>query len=195
MCFSQIIQKRPDFAEAWNKRATLYYLIAEYEKSLADCEKVIRRNPDHFGALSGFGMIYLRLGHPEQALQYFQRALDVNPNLIQVRAAVEELKRLLLQRSRESIWPKPASPGARQVRRPFEANGMERDGRGHPDDKVQGRRSPDGHGPLRLPSLGCLARRHGPSIGCGAVAIPGEEVAGAAQPGGPIRSSGPAYRA
>lgn len=50
-------------------------------------------------------MIYLRLGHPEQALQYFQRALDVNPNLIQVRAAVEELKRLLLQRSRESIWP------------------------------------------------------------------------------------------
>jgi len=66
--FSQIIQKKPDFAEGWNKRATLYYLVGEYEKSVADCEEVIRRNPAHFGALSGFGLNYLQLGKPEQAL-------------------------------------------------------------------------------------------------------------------------------
>ena len=101
--FSQIIQKKPDFAEGWNKRATIYYLIGEYEKSLADCEEVIRRNPVHFGALSGFGLNYLQLGKPDQALDYFERALAVNPNLAQIQAAVEELKQFLSQRSKDSI--------------------------------------------------------------------------------------------
>jgi tetratricopeptide (TPR) repeat protein len=101
--FSQIIQKKPDFAEGWNKRATLYYLVGEYEKSLADCQEVIRRNPVHFGVLSGFGLNYLRLRKPEQALDYFERALAVNPNLDQIQAAVEELKQILGQRSRDSI--------------------------------------------------------------------------------------------
>ncbi len=101
--FSLIIQKKPDFAEGWNKRATLYYLLGEYEKSLADCEEVIKRNPVHFGALSGFGMIYLQLGKPEQALDYFQQALAVNPNLRQVETAVEELTRLLSQKRRDTI--------------------------------------------------------------------------------------------
>lgn len=101
--FTLIIQKKPDFAEGWNKRATLYYLIGEYEKSLADCREVIKRNPLHFGVLSGFGMIYLQLDKPEQALDYFQRALAVNPNLTQVKAAVEELKRLLIRGRRDSL--------------------------------------------------------------------------------------------
>jgi len=101
--FSQIVQKKPEFAEGWNKRATLYYLVGEYEKSLVDCEEVIRRNPWHFGALSGFGLNYLKLGKPEQALQYFQRALEVSPNLAQIQAAVEELRQLLQQRSKGSI--------------------------------------------------------------------------------------------
>jgi tetratricopeptide (TPR) repeat protein len=101
--FSQIIRKKPDFAEGWNKRATIYYLIGEYQKSLADCEEVIRRNPVHFGVLSGFGLNYLRLDKPEQALDYFERALAVNPNLAQIQTAVEELKQLLARRRRESI--------------------------------------------------------------------------------------------
>ncbi len=101
--FTLIIQKKPDFAEGWNKRATLYYLIGEYEKSLADCREVVKRNPLHFGVLSGFGMIYLQLDKPEQALDYFQRALAVNPNLTQVKAAVEELKRLLIRGRRDSL--------------------------------------------------------------------------------------------
>ena len=100
--FSQIIQRKPDFAEGWNKRATLYYLTGQYEKSLTDCEEVIRRNPAHFGALSGFGLNYLQLGKPEQALDYFERALVVNPNLTQIQSVIEELKRFLEQKRRES---------------------------------------------------------------------------------------------
>ena len=101
--FSQIIQRMPDFAEGWNKRATLYYLVGEYQKSLADCEEVIKRNPVHFGALSGFGLNYLQLQKPEEALQYFQRALDVNPNLAQIQAAVEALKEFLARQQRDTI--------------------------------------------------------------------------------------------
>lgn len=79
--FSDIIRRKPSFAEAWNKRATLYYLMGEFDLSLKDCAEVIKRNPNHFGALSGYGQIYLHLGDLERALTYFERALKVNPNL------------------------------------------------------------------------------------------------------------------
>ena len=101
--FTRIIEKKPDFAEGWNKRATIYYLIGEYEKSLKDCDEVMTRNPSHFGALAGYGQIYLQLGKPERALEYFQRALDVNPNMEQVEAAVEQLKALVIQKRRGTI--------------------------------------------------------------------------------------------
>ncbi|MFQ5896842.1 MAG: tetratricopeptide repeat protein [Candidatus Methylomirabilia bacterium] len=101
--YALIIERKPDFAEGWNKRATVFYLAGEYEKSLSDCEEVIRRNPLHFGALSGFGLNYLRLGRLEQALDHFQQALAVNPNMPQVEALVERLERLMIQRPREII--------------------------------------------------------------------------------------------
>jgi tetratricopeptide (TPR) repeat protein len=101
--FTKIIDQKPDFAEGWNKRATIYYLIGEYEKSIKDCDEVMKRNPSHFGALAGYGQIYLQLGKPERALEYFQRALDVNPNMEQVEAAVEQLKALLIQKRRGTI--------------------------------------------------------------------------------------------
>ena len=82
--FTEIIRLKPDFAEGWNKRATVYFLIGEYDKSLRDCDEVIKRNPQHWGALSGYGQIYLQLDKPEQALAYFQRALAANPNLQQI---------------------------------------------------------------------------------------------------------------
>jgi tetratricopeptide (TPR) repeat protein len=101
--FTKIIERRPDFAEGWNKRATVYYLLGEYRKSLADCDEVMKRNPYHFGALSGYGMIYLKLGDPGRALTYFERALAVNPNLGRVEETVEELRELLIKRRREAI--------------------------------------------------------------------------------------------
>jgi tetratricopeptide (TPR) repeat protein len=101
--FTRIIERRPDFAEGWNKRATVYYLVGEYRKSLADCDEVMKRNPYHFGALSGYGMIYLKLGDPARALPYFERALAVNPNLSQVEESVETIRHLLIQRRKDAI--------------------------------------------------------------------------------------------
>jgi len=93
--FSTLIESRPDFTEAWNKRATVYYLLEENDLSIADCEEVLKRNPHHFGALSGFGQLMLRKGEPERALEYFERALTINPNMDGVRTNIELLKRLL----------------------------------------------------------------------------------------------------
>jgi tetratricopeptide (TPR) repeat protein len=101
--FTEVIRRRPDFAEGWNKRATVYYLMGEYQKSLADCDEVMKRNPYHFGALSGYGMIYLQLDQPAKALDYFQRALKVNPNLDSINQTVEMLKPLLIQRQKDTI--------------------------------------------------------------------------------------------
>lgn len=101
--FTRIIERRPDFAEGWNKRATVLYLLGEYQKSLADCNEVMKRNPHHFGALSGYGMIYLKLGDPVRALTYFERALAVNPNLTQVEESIETLRQLIIQRRKEAI--------------------------------------------------------------------------------------------
>ena len=101
--FTEIVQRRPQFAEGWNKRATVYYLLGEYQKSLADCDEVMKRNPYHFGALSGYGMIYLQLDQPAHALDYFQQALGVNPNLESIRQTVEMLKTLLIQRRKDTL--------------------------------------------------------------------------------------------
>ena len=79
--FTTIVGRKPAFAEGWNKRATVYFLMGRNEESLKDCDEVLKRNPKHFGALSGAGQIHLRLGHAELALDFFRRAVDVNPNL------------------------------------------------------------------------------------------------------------------
>jgi len=97
--FTRVIELKPDFAEGWNKRATVLYLAGDYRRSLADCDEVIKRNPQHFGALSGYGQIYLQLAQPDKALEYFRRALAVNPNLDGVQALVEQLEKLELKRS------------------------------------------------------------------------------------------------
>jgi len=79
--FSVIVRQKPAFAEGWNKRATIHFLLGRYSESLKDCDQVLKRNPKHFGALSGAGQIHLQLGHAELALDFFRRAVAVNPNL------------------------------------------------------------------------------------------------------------------
>jgi tetratricopeptide (TPR) repeat protein len=101
--FTHIIELKPDFAEGWNKRATLYFLTGEYRKSLADCAEVIKRNPNHFGALAGYGQIYLRLEDYRHALDYFRRAFEVNPNMDGVRLNILLLERLIEQRRENMI--------------------------------------------------------------------------------------------
>lgn len=101
--FTRIIELKPEFAEGWNKRATLYFLAGDMRKSLADCDEVMKRNPYHFGALSGYALIYIRLEHYDSALEYSRRALAVNPNLEGVRQNIDLLERLLEQRRSRMI--------------------------------------------------------------------------------------------
>lgn len=69
-----------DFAEAWNKRATLHYLLGNYEESLADIEQVLELEPRHFGALSGKGLVHLQRGELTRAKEAFTALLSVHPN-------------------------------------------------------------------------------------------------------------------
>ncbi len=95
--FSEIIRKKPAFAEGWNKRATVYYLLGQYQLSMKDCDEVLKRNRQHFGALSGYGQIYLALGDPDRAQPYLERALRVNPNMAGVAATLR-----LIEQQREA---------------------------------------------------------------------------------------------
>lgn len=81
--FSALIDERPDFAEAWNKRATIRFLRGDDTGSRRDIARVIDLEPRHFGALSGLGMIHMRAGDLQAALQAFEAALRVNPHLDQ----------------------------------------------------------------------------------------------------------------
>jgi tetratricopeptide (TPR) repeat protein len=86
-----LVAARPDYAEAWNKRATLYFLQRRDVESVADIHRTLELEPRHFGAMCGFGQICLRRGERAGALFAFHAALRVNPQLASIRAAVEEL--------------------------------------------------------------------------------------------------------
>jgi len=73
----------------------VYFLMEEYEKSLADCDEVMKRNPYHFGALSGLFQIYMELEEYERAIRYGRRALAINPNLEGIKASIEAIERHL----------------------------------------------------------------------------------------------------
>ncbi len=91
--FTDIINKRPAFAEAWNKRATLYFMVGQYELSISDCEEVLKRAPKHFGALSGYAQILAERDQPEKALALLQRAVAVNPNMVNAELLMADLRR------------------------------------------------------------------------------------------------------
>jgi tetratricopeptide (TPR) repeat protein len=88
-----VVTMKPDYAEGWNKRATVYYLNDEYGKSLADIRRVLSLQPRHFGALSGLGMIMRELGEKEKAIVAFREALVIDPYLENVRKALDELEK------------------------------------------------------------------------------------------------------
>jgi len=93
--FTSVIRARPEFAEGWNRRATVYYLAGDYQRSIADCAEVLKRNRLHFGALSGLGQIYFQMQDYDQALAWFRRALDVNPNMTGVELNIKGIEELL----------------------------------------------------------------------------------------------------
>ncbi len=89
----QIVVLKPDFAEAWNKRATVHYLQDDYASSLADIRNVLALEPRHFGALSGLGLILEESGRKDRALEVFRRALEINPLLTNVKESLERLEK------------------------------------------------------------------------------------------------------
>ncbi len=93
--FDRLVAVAPDFAEGWNKRATVHYLLNNLKESLADIAKTLALEPRHFGALSGRGLVYVKLDDMENALDSFEEALEVNPQMIGPRINAEAIKRLL----------------------------------------------------------------------------------------------------
>lgn len=93
--YDRLIARSPDFAEAWNRRATLHYMMGNDEASVRDIEETLRLEPRHFGALSGLGLIMLRNDRPRAALRSFEAALEVHPHLPAARAHLEPLRQLV----------------------------------------------------------------------------------------------------
>lgn len=86
-----IVKIRPDYVEAWNRRATIYYTRKDYGRSIADIHEVLKREPRHFGALAGLGLILKDIGDDRQALEVFRRALAVYPRLERIPDMVKKL--------------------------------------------------------------------------------------------------------
>ena len=93
--FSRIINSHPDFAEAWNKRATVRFFRGNDTGSASDILQVIKLEPRHFGALSGLGMIRVRAGDFEGALKAYKAAQRMNPYLLQIKAIIDQLGKKL----------------------------------------------------------------------------------------------------
>jgi tetratricopeptide (TPR) repeat protein len=87
----RLVAAHPDWAEAWNKRATLAFIERRDEDALGDIGETLRREPRHFGAIAGFAQICLRHGHLGEARAAFRRALAINPHLVGVQDVVDEL--------------------------------------------------------------------------------------------------------
>lgn len=90
--FDKAVKKAPNFAEAWNKRATIYYLMGDYPASIADVRQTLALEPRHFGALSGLGLINLKLDRKADALAAFEAALKIHPYL-SVRFEIDALRK------------------------------------------------------------------------------------------------------
>ena len=91
--FNEVIEKDPDFAEGWNRRATLHFLMGNFAASIADIDTTLGLEPRHFGALSGLGLVNIRLENFSAAIKAFEEALDVNPHMPGARQNIRLLRR------------------------------------------------------------------------------------------------------
>jgi tetratricopeptide (TPR) repeat protein len=89
---NSIIAIRPDYVEAWNRRATLNFMKKDYGASLADISQVLRREPRHFGALSGLGLILQEIGDDKHALEAYRKAIEIYPRLENIPAQIDKLR-------------------------------------------------------------------------------------------------------
>lgn len=80
---TELTSAMPDFVEAWNRRAVLYFTLRNYRKAIADCQAALRLSPFHFGALNGLGLCYAAIGEYQEAIRAFRGALEVQPHAIE----------------------------------------------------------------------------------------------------------------
>jgi tetratricopeptide (TPR) repeat protein len=78
--FTRVIEKKPDFAEGWNKRATAYFMMGEFDKSMLDINQTLQLEPRHFGALDGMGLIFMHLKQYSEAIKIYDQMLKIFPN-------------------------------------------------------------------------------------------------------------------
>jgi tetratricopeptide (TPR) repeat protein len=86
-----IVVLRPDYIEAWNRRATLHYMQKDFTRSIEDIRQTLAREPRHFGALAGLGMIMQELGDDKRALEVFRKAIEVNPHMPRIPDLIKSL--------------------------------------------------------------------------------------------------------
>ncbi len=97
----RLIERAPMFAEAYNQRAVLSFRLKDFEKAAADCEKVLKLNPHHFGALAGLGQCYLQMRKNKGALKAFRAALRINPSLDGVAETIRAIENALGEEGRK----------------------------------------------------------------------------------------------
>ena len=93
--FSIIINSTPEWAEGWNKRATVLYLMGRYQESLGDIDEVLKRESRHFGALSGQGLVHTELKNYEKAIKSYEKAMKIYPSLNSANVMILQLKQLI----------------------------------------------------------------------------------------------------
>ena len=97
--FSDVIELDPNWAEAWNKRATVFYLVGEYQKSQNDIDKVLDLEKRHFGALAGQGLVNIELQNYEKAIKSYQDAMKIYPTMNSGKIMINRIKELIKKQS------------------------------------------------------------------------------------------------
>ena len=95
--FTKVIKKNPNFAEAWNKRATVYYLLGDFDSSVLDIKETLKLEPRHFGAMDGLGLIFINLQEYEKAIDVYDQMLKIFPHNLSTLRKREKLLQLLSQ--------------------------------------------------------------------------------------------------
>ena len=95
--FNNLIEKDPNFAEAWNKRATVYFMMGDFDKSMQDIIKTLELEPRHFGALDGMGLIFIHQGQYHQAIDVYDKMLEIFPFSIKTMEKKESIKSIISQ--------------------------------------------------------------------------------------------------
>tara|TARA_B100000579_G_scaffold378167_1_gene344722 strand:+ start:614 stop:1168 length:555 start_codon:yes stop_codon:yes gene_type:complete len=97
--FSDVIELDPNWAEAWNKRATVLYLLGEFQKSQKDIDKVLQLEERHFGALAGQGLVNIQLKNYEKAIRSYEEAYKLYPTMKSPKNMIKEIEELIKKQS------------------------------------------------------------------------------------------------